>query len=152
MKSSCDSSPLLGVQHVPAFPSVISASGGSPLPLADGHPLILSCGTRSHQMLRYSDCCRPGQITCTYARVQWGMRWLYCLQGERLSWGYWCYCLQPSMLNCFSPASPSYEQSGAVSSQGATQTLPALRPCKHQKALLGAAHWVLFKCCLANNK
>lgn len=114
----------------------------------------LSCHT-APEATRYWDIqtvAAPGWITHTHARVQWGMCWQNHLQAERLSWGWWFYCLNSPMLNCFSAASPSYEQSGAVSSQGATQTLPALRSCKHQKALLGAAHWVLFKCCLANHK
>ena len=55
LKSSCDSSLLLGSQCVPVFSNVIFASGGGPLPLADGHPFLLSCSTRSHQMLRGSE-------------------------------------------------------------------------------------------------
>lgn len=55
LKSRCESVRLFGVQHALTFANVISASGGGPLCWLMARPLTLSCSTRSHQTLRYSD-------------------------------------------------------------------------------------------------
>lgn len=94
LKSSCESFPLLGVQQAPTFANVISVSGGGPLCLADGpstYPVM------QYQKPPGTEIFRPLGESPEPIHVAGEMCGQRCLQEEKFTWGWWCYCLQPAL-------------------------------------------------------